>query len=265
MRAIGTKRLGFGLVNVNVKLYSATQDRAATFHQITREGNRVRQNLVDAVTGKPVADRVELRKGYEYAKGENVIIEPADLAALATEGDGIELKQFVAPGEIDAIFYDKAYLLGPDAGAERAYALLVAALRQTGRVGIAAANLRDRNHLVAIRAEDSFLTMTTLFYADEIVSVGSDLICDTAAPDKAELAEAVKLVNGRTSEFIADAYHDEYRERVAKFLNAEIVRATKPSKAKPKPVADLMGMLKASVEAAKGAEAPRKARRKVAA
>jgi DNA end-binding protein Ku len=261
---MGSKRLGFGLVNVNVKLYSATSDKAATFHQITREGNRVRQNLVDAVTGKPVADRSELRKGYEYAKGECVIVEPTDLAALATEGDGIELMQFVAPGEIDAIYYDKAYLLGPDTGAERAYGLLVAALRQTGRVGIAVANLRDRDHLVAIRAEGSVLTMTTLFYADEIVGVG-DLALDSAAPDRAELAEAVKLVAGRTSKFVASAYHDEYRKRVAAFLDAEVTRATKPSKATQKPVADLMGALKASVEAAKADQAPRKARRKVAA
>jgi DNA end-binding protein Ku len=250
MRSMSSKHLSFGLVNVPVRLYSATSAKEIAFNQITPAGNRVQQKLVDAVTGKPV-ERTDLRRGFEYERGEFVVVDKAALEACNPEVEGIEISEFVAADEIDPMLYDKTYLIGPDKGGEKAYALLALTLAKAGRVGIAKVVLSSREHLVAIRPRGDFsLTMTTLFYADEVADIG-ELNLATSVPEKALLAEAMKLVAGRTVKFNPGSYSDSYRAAVTALLDREVAKAIKGRKAAKVPVQDIMASLKASVEAGK--------------
>src|ERR671935_1705467 len=155
-RAIWSGAISFGLVNVPVKLYSATSPKTVRFHQLSsKTGARIRQKRVDPTTGEEVPYE-EIVKGYEIAPDQYVRIEPAELESLdPKKTKTIEISDFVDLDEIDPIYYDHPYYLGPDKGAEKAYSLLVKAMADSNKVAVARFVLRNREHLAAIRPAGS--------------------------------------------------------------------------------------------------------------
>src|ERR687890_816379 len=170
-RAIWTGAISFGLVNVPVKLYSAVQRKGVRFNQLDSEGNvRIQQKRVNPVTGEEVPYE-RLVKGYEIAPEQYVIIEPGELEALEPrKTKTIDIEDFVDLEEIDPLFYDHPYYLMPCTGAAKPYKLLVTAMEDSQKVAIARVVIRQKEQLVAIRPSEGVLAMSTMNFADEVVS-----------------------------------------------------------------------------------------------
>src|SRR5436190_20114973 len=162
-RAIWTGAISFGLVNVPVKLYSATSPKTVRFHQLSsKTGARIRQKRVDPSTGDGVAFE-DIVKGYELTPDRYVLIEPDELDALDPKATKtIDIEEFVDLSEIDPIYYDHNYYLAPTAGGAKAYRLLLEAMRESGKVGIGKVVLRTKQQLAALRPTGEVLARTTL-------------------------------------------------------------------------------------------------------
>jgi DNA end-binding protein Ku len=266
-RSIWSGAISFGLVNVPIKLYSAVSKKTVRFHQLHGDsGTRIQQRRVDPSTGEEVAYE-DIVKGYEIGKDRYVVITPDELDSLDPEKTPtIEIEDFVEESEIDPIYYDHPYYLAPATGAEKPYRLLLDAMAQAGRVAIARVVIRNKEQLVAIRPSDDVLTMSTMNFADEVVS--PDSIDEIAAEEdgkakatKRELDMAEQLIDSLTSDFDPGKYHDTYRERVLDLIERKAAGeeiAVAPEAPEPAPVPDLMAALEASLQEAKGKERPSK-------
>src|SRR3954447_10940760 len=170
-RSIWSGAISFGLVNVPVKLYSAVSRKTVRFHQLNRDtGNRISQRRVDPHSGEEVAYD-DIVKGYELTKDHYVVITPEELDALDPERTRtIDIEDFVDLEDIDPIYYDHPYYLVPGTGGAKPYRLLLEAMRESGKVGIARVVIRSKEQLVALRPIGDALGMTTLNFADEIVA-----------------------------------------------------------------------------------------------
>ena len=254
-RAIWSGAISFGLVNIPVKLYSAVNRKTVRFHQLDSEDNqRIQQKRVNPRTGEEVPYE-NLVKGYELGDDRYVVITPEELDSLAPEKSRtIEIEDFVDLDQIDPIFYDHPYYLVPDAGAEKAYRLLVDAMEAAGKVAIARVVLRSKENLVAIRPKDGVLTMETMLFSDEVIPP-DDL--DDAPADgkqkktsKRELDMARQLIDSLSGDFEPGKYQDEYRERVLDLIErkaqGEEIVLEAPQE-EPKQVPDLMAALEASI------------------
>jgi DNA end-binding protein Ku len=264
-RAIWSGSISFGLLNVPVKLYSAVSKQTVRFRELRDDdGARIRHKRVAEPDGKEVPYE-KIVKGYEYAPDQYVVLSRDELAELDPKRTrAIEIQDFVDLDDIDPIYFEQPYYLGPDKGAERAYALLVQAMKDTRKVAIARFVLRNKEHLAAIRPMDDVLTLTTMRFHDE-VSSPQDLdgeVFEEAKPkkpEKRELAMAEQLIESLSSEFDPDKYRDEYREELLDLLERkaagkEVVSA--PSEEpKPTKAPDLMAALEESLAAVKGEEA----------
>ena len=217
-RSIWSGAISFGLVNVPVKLFSAVSRKTVRFHQLNGEtGNRISQKRVDPSTGEEVGYD-QIVKGYELTRDRYVVIKPEELEALDPERTRtIDIEDFVDLEEIDPIYYDHPYYLVPDKGATKAYALLMGAMEQAGKVAIARVVLRSKEQLVAIRPAGDVLMMETMIFHDEVVP--SDDIEDLPeakelkASDR-ELKMAQQLIDSLSADFDPSRYKDEYREKV---------------------------------------------------
>ncbi|HXY44452.1 MAG TPA: Ku protein [Acidimicrobiales bacterium] len=258
-RPIWTGALNFGLVNVPVGLYSATDDKTIHFNQLERgTSDRVRNKRVNERTGEEVPYEA-IVKGYDLGGGRYVVIEPAELEAVEPgRSRNIEITDFVDLDEIDPVYYKSTYYLAPQApGAERAYALLRQAMSETNKVGIATFVMRGKEHLVAIRPDERVLALETMYFADEVRDPVAEL---GTLPDEdvkfqgRELDTAKLLVDSMTTEWQPQAYRDTYREAVEDLIErksrGEVVTSSGPPP-EPAPVIDLMDALRASVEAAR--------------
>ncbi|MGO9753573.1 MAG: Ku protein [Solirubrobacteraceae bacterium] len=255
-RAIWSGAISFGLVNVPVKLYSATSPKTVRFNQISgKTGARIKQKRVDASTGAEVAFE-DIVKGYELGPDRYIVIDPAELDALDPKATRtIDLEEFVDLEQIDPIYYDSSYYLAPTAGGAKAYRLLLEAMRDAGKVAIGRVVLRSKQQLCALRASGEVLTLSTMLFGDEIVSPESLDDLDSAAGAQAserELAMARQLIESLSSAFDPTRHRDEYRERVLALIEAkasgeQLVRA--PQEAAPSPAPDLMAALEASLAA----------------
>ena len=266
-RSIWSGAISFGLVNVPIKLYSAVSKKTVRFHQLHGDtGTRIQQRRVDPSTGEEVSYD-DIVKGYEIGKDRYVVITPDELDSLDPEKTRtIEIEDFVEESEIDPIYYDHPYYLAPATGAEKPYRLLLDAMAQAGRVAIARVVIRNKEQLVAIRPADDVLTMSTMNFADEVVS--PDAIEEIGAEEdgkakatQRELDMAEQLIDSLTSEFDPDKYHDTYRERVLDLIERKAAGeeiAVAPEAPEPAPVPDLMAALEASLQEAKGTERPAK-------
>ena len=273
-RAIWSGAISFGLVNIPVKLYSAVSRKTVRFHQLDREDNqRIQQKRVNPRTGEEVPYE-NLVKGYELAPDRYVVITPEELDGLEPQKTKtIDIEDFVDLSEIDPIYYDHPYYLVPDKGAEKAYKLLLEAMKESGKVAIARVVIRSKENLVAIRPLDGVLTMETMLFGDEVIP--SDEIEDIPSSDgKAktsarEVEMAKQLIDSLTAEFDPDKYRDEYRDRVLDMIERKadgqdvIVEAPEEE---PQKVPDLMAALEASIKGAKrqGGTAADKPRKKAA-
>jgi DNA end-binding protein Ku len=264
-RAIWSGSISFGLLNVPVKLYSAVSKQTVRFREL-REGDssRVKHKRVAESDGKEVPyDKIV--KGYEYAPDQYVVLTKDELSELEPQRSrAIEIQDFVDLDDIDPIYFEQPYYLGPDKGAARAYALLVQAMKESRKVAIARFVLRNKEHLAAIRPMDDVLTLTTMRFHDEVTSP-KDLdgeVFEEEKPKKPEARElqmAKQLIESLTGEFKPNSYRDEYREELLDLLESkaagkEVVSAP-TEEPKPTKAPDLMAALEESLAAVKGDEA----------
>jgi DNA end-binding protein Ku len=270
-RAISSATVAFGLVSIPVKLYSASETGSQiSFHMVHAEcGTRVKQQYW-CPTHDRIVPRSEIVRGYEFAKERYVIVSDEEYKTLQEiASNTLELTEFVPATEVDPIFFEKTYYLGPDKGGERAYRLLTQAMTQSGLYGIAKYAARGKMYLVLVRpyGEDG-LVLHQLHYADEIKPFAEVPIKDAPAATAAEVKLAVQIIEQIAREtFDPRAYRDEVRDRmqalIDKKVEGEEIVAPPESAAAPAPVIDLMEALKRSL-GMQGA-APAKGARKAAA
>ncbi|MBA3606661.1 MAG: Ku protein [Actinomycetota bacterium] len=258
-RPVWSGTISFGLVAIPVKLFNAVNRKSVSFNQLDeRTMSRIRYRKVSDETGDEVPDE-HIIKGYEVSKGRYVVVDPDELEPfIPAATKTVDLEEFVDLAEIDPVYFDSAYHVAPDAN-PKPYVLLAKAMEEAGKVGIARFVMRNKQHTAAIRAESGRLMMSTLAYADEVVS--ADTIDELAGLEDVDVsAKEVKmaqsLVASLADSFEPQKYHDDYREQVldliAKKAAGEEFEVPEPSDEKPK-IVDLMAALEASVEAAKTA------------
>jgi len=255
-RPIWSGSISFGLVNVPVRLLSATSPKDVRFHQLHgTDHSRIQQKRVCAADGEEVPYE-EIVKGYELSPGQYVVIEPEELATLDPEAShSIDLEEFVDLDQIDPIYFEKAYYLVPDKRAEKPYALLVEAMARTNKVGLARFVMRTKQYLAALRAKDGALVLSTMLFDDEVVPLADiDGVPEGIELSDREVAMAEQLVSSLATEFEPAKYHDDYRQRVLDLIQAKSegqVIAAPPVTEAATPVVDLVAALEASLAAAK--------------
>ncbi len=257
-RAIWSGAISFGLVNVPVKLYSATSPKTVRFHQLSsKTGARIRQKRVDPSTGEEVPFE-EIVKGYEITPDRYVLITPEELDALDPKATKtIDIEEFVDLSEIDPIYYDHSYYLAPTAGGAKAYRLLLDAMRESDKVGIGKVVLRTKQQLCALRPTGDVLTLSTMLFGDEVLAPDRldelDAIGDAEASDR-ELKMAEQLIASLSGEFDPTRFKDEYRERVLDLIERKASGeeiAVQPEAEETVAAPDLMAALEASLAAVK--------------
>jgi DNA end-binding protein Ku len=251
--------IGFGLVNVPVRLFTAVRSHDVHFTQLHEDTHaRVRRRRVDEETGEE-ADQDAIVKGYEVADGRYVVIDPEELAELDPAASRtIDIHDFVDLAEIDPIYYDRAYYLLPDGDqAAKAYKLLTDAMAGTDRVAIGTFVMRTKQYLAAIRASEGVLLLSTMHYADEVADP-TELDIDAAIGD-VEVADreakmAKELIESMTASFDPEAYRDEHQERIMELIQAKAEGEELPVEAPQEDVGgvvDLMSALERSLEGAR--------------
>ncbi len=268
-RAIGSASIAFGLVSVPVKLYSAADTSGSiSFNWIHKDcGSRLKQQYICAKEGTAV-ERDDMVKGYEFTKGQYVLFSPEELKALEEQGTStIDIAEFVPADQVDPIYLDRTYYLGPDKGGDRAYHLLSAALKETGLAALARYAARGKQYLVLVRPKDGGLVMEQLHYADEVRSF-DEVPLGRGDVKKEELKLATQLVKqAATDTFDPTPFKDEVRERVLDLIQRKVEGEDITEIAAPEPQAqiiDLMAALKASLARNEGKPAARKAPRRAA-
>jgi DNA end-binding protein Ku len=255
-RPIWSGAISFGLVNVPVKVFSATSSKDVRFHQLDgKSKSRIKQKRVSVATGEEVPYE-DLIKAYEIAPDNYVTVTPEELEALDPKASKtIDIEDFVDLDQIDPVYYERPYYLVPDKGGQKAYALLRNAMRETNKVGIARVVLRTKQYLAAIRPLDDALVMETMLFSDEVNPLDE---LDLPGPDvdvtEREEKMARSLIDSLTTDFEPSKYRDEYRERVLQLIEQkasgqEIVVEDTAEEA-PR-VVDLMAALEASLAAVK--------------
>jgi DNA end-binding protein Ku len=262
-RAIWTGSVSFGLVNVPVGLYSATQDHDVHFHQFEKGTSaRVRNQRVNEKTGDEV-DYKDVVKGAELSDGGYVMITQEELESVEpSKSRTIDITDFVDAAEIDPIHYQKSYYLAPsDDSAKKAYALLLKAMDKAERIGVATFVMRGKQYLAAIRPADKVLVLETMFFADEVRDPAKELdqLPTRVKVSGKDLDMAVNLVKAMTTPWDPKNYRDTYTERVQKLVeakkkNREIV-PPEDLDTDADEVVDLLSALQASLDSAKGHKA----------
>jgi DNA end-binding protein Ku len=242
--------VSFGLVNIPVGLYPATEDKNISFHLLHKEDlGQVKNQRVCSRCGKVVAFS-DLVKGFEYAKGEHIVMTEEDFAkATVPSNDSIAIEDFVAPSQINPVFYETPYYVQPDKKSAAAYALLYRALKETGRVGIAKVAFRTKERLAALVAGEEGLVLYTMHFADEIRE--AEPMPQAPAVGERELKMAEMLIESMSTEFKPEKYKDTYGEALLEVINSkreghEVEAAERHAEATN--VIDLMQILKASIE-----------------
>jgi len=264
-RAIWSGSISFGLLNVPVKLYSAVSKQTVRFRELREDdGARIRHKRVAESDGEEVPYE-KIVKGYEYAPDQYVVLTKDELSELDPKRTrAIEIQDFVDLDDIDPIYFEQPYYLGPDKGAERAYALLVQAMKDAHKVAVARFVLRNKEHLAAIRPMEDVLTLTTMRFHDEVTQP-NDLdgeVFEEAKPqkpEKRELEMAKQLIESLTSDFKPNTYRDEYREELLDLLERKAegkdVVSAPSEEPKPTKAPDLMAALEESLAAVRTDEA----------
>jgi DNA end-binding protein Ku len=254
-RAIWSGSISFGLVNVPVKLVTATSSKDVRFHQLHKSDHaRILQRRVCSADGEEVPYD-EIVKGYDLGGGRYVVVDPAELAALDPEGTrAVEIEEFVDLEAIDPLYFEHSYYLVPEDRAAKPYALLAEAMSRTNKVALGRFVLRTKQYWTTLRARDGVLVLATMLYEDELVDPGSLEVpsSESVAPSEREVAMATQLIESLSGSFDPGRYRDEYRDKVLALIDAKAGGGTvaEPVAAsRPAPVVDLMAALEASVAA----------------
>ncbi|WP_433672901.1 Ku protein [Nocardia sp. CA-136227] len=258
MRSIWKGSIAFGLVNVPVKVYTATEDHDIKFHQVhAADGGRIRYERLCTVDGQPV-QYSDIDRAYESPDGDRVILTDEDFAKLpAAEKHEIPVLQFVPSEQIDPILFDKSYYLEPDSTTPKAYVLLAKTLERVDRVALVHFTLRQKTRLAALRVRDGVMVLQTLLWPDEVRSVAFDKLEGVAEPKAQELKMAETLVDTLSDDFDPSLYVDEYQIELKKLLDEAIASGSSkvtraPEVAAPEmdaEVVDLVAALQRSLEA----------------
>jgi DNA end-binding protein Ku len=257
-RSIATGTISFGLVSIPVQLYPATQPSASISFTLLHAkcGSRLKQQYLCAKDGEKV-EREDMVKGYEFAKDRYVTFTTEELKALdEIASQTIDIAEFVPEADVDPVYYDRAYHLGPGKGGAKAYRLLALALEQSGKAALARYAARGKQYLVLIRPRGGRLVMQQMYYADEVRSLDEVPVEDAEVKD-AEIQLALRLVEQTSSDaFHPERYEDSVKKRVAEAIERKVQGQEIQVAAAPEPqaqVIDLMEALKASLAAAKPA------------
>lgn len=265
MRSIWKGSIAFGLVNVPVKVYTATEDHDIRFHQVhAKDGGRIKYDRVCTVCGQSVKF-ADIDKQYESPEGEKVVLTDDDFAKLpVAEKHEIPVLQFVPSDQIDPILYDKTYYLEPDSTTPKAYVLLAATLERIDRTALVHFTLRQKTRLAAMRVRDGMLVLQTLLWPDEVRSVSFESLEEAKAPRPQEIKMAETLVESMSDDFDPDQFTDEYQVELQRLLEEAIAsgdgkvaeRAAEPAEESDAEVVDLVAALQRSLEAsgARGGE-----------
>jgi DNA end-binding protein Ku len=260
VRSIWKGAISFGLVTIPVKLYSATEEKDVSFHQVRRsDGSRIKYKRVAAVDGEEVAYG-DIAKGYELPGGETVVLTDDDFKDLPlTTSKAIDVLQFVPLEEVDPIYFAKSYYLEPEKSGTKPYVLLREALEQSDKVAIVKVALRNRESLATLRVRDGVFVLETMLWPDEVRTPDFAFLDEDVEVRPQELAMASSLIETLSGDFDPAQYSDSYREALQAVIDAKVEgrEVVQPEGAQPTSgtVVDLMAALRASVEAAKKGQA----------
>ena len=256
MRSIWKGAISFGLVSIPVKLYSATEERDVSFHQVHREdAGRIRYKRVCQTCGEEV-QYADIAKGYELPSGEVVVLTDDDFTDLPlSTSRAIDVLEFVPLEQVDPIYFAKSYYLEPDASGSKPYVLLREALEESGRVALVKVALRQRESLATLRVREGVFVLEMMLWPDEIREPAFGFLDDDIDVRPQELQMAQSLIETMAGDFRPEQYTDNYREALqalieAKVAGREVVAPAEPA-ADSGTVVDLMAALRASVEAAR--------------
>lgn len=263
MRAIWKGAVSFGLVNVPVRLYSATQEHDIRFHQVHREdGGRIRMKRTCEVCGE-IVSYDQLAKGYDPGDGRLVILTDEDLESLPlATGHEIDVLEFVPVDQVDPIMFGRTYYLEPDARAVKPYALLREALTTTERMAVVKVALRQRESLAVLRVRDQVIVLQTLLWPDEVRAAEFDVLETEVDLRPQELTMAASLVESLAADFDPDQFEDDYATAMTALVESKLEGAEPAPAVEATPstdeVVDLLTALQRSVERAREArgEAP---------
>jgi len=269
-RSIASLTLGFGLVSIPVKLYSATESSSTIrFNLLTKDGSRVKQQYVSE-KDQSLVPRAEMVKGYEFEKDRFVLFSPEELKALEESSSHmVEIMAFIPEKSVDPLYYDKAYLLAPDKRGAKPYTLLKEALRESGKCALAKWAWKAKQYVVQIRPHEDGLVLQQLLYAGEVRSL-KDLDIEQVNVTPAELQLALQLIEQSSEEaYVPEKYEDEEKKRILaaideKIAGRQIVDAVRAEEAPlGGQVIDLMAALQASLGKKAKEPAPAKPKAKV--
>ncbi len=255
MHTIWKGAISFGLVNIPIKLYAATEDKDVKLRSLHKEDHSpIKYEKVCPACEKSLS-MDDIVKGYEYEKGKFVVLQDKDLEELKTEeSKTVEIIDFVDLKEIDPIFFNRSYYLGPSENGGKPYALLKQAMEDSGKIGIAKINIRSKQHLAVVRVYENGLVLETIFFPDEVRDANHvPGLPDNVELNQKELKMAIQLIEQLTAPFEPEKYQDDYREAlmdvIQQKISGEEIKVAK--KAPKKNVADLMEALQASIDETK--------------
>jgi DNA end-binding protein Ku len=256
VRAIWRGAVSFGLVSIPVKLYTATEEKDVSFHQVHREdGGRIRYKRVCQLDGDEV-QYSDIAKGFELPSGETVVLTDEDLAELPLATSRVvDVLSFVPLEQVDPIYFAKSYYLEPDKTATKPYLLLRDALERSDSVALVKVAIRTRESLATLRVRDGVLVLETMIWPDEVREPDFGFLDDDVQIRPQELAMAQSLIESMSGDFDPSQYHDEYRDALLQVIEAKVegreVIEQPTEQEDTGSVVDLMAALRASVAAAK--------------
>jgi DNA end-binding protein Ku len=255
-RSVFNGTISFALVNVPVKLYSATESKSVRFHQVhLKDGSRIEHKRICPQEDAEVPF-AEVVKGFEVGENEYVVMTKDEVAAAAGDRSKmIDIEHFVREGCVDPIFYERTYYLGPGDGGEEAYRLLHDALSEAGSTGIGRMVFHNREYLVAVRTLEDILALHTMRFHDEVVPGGDlDVPEVKRAPSEQELDMAGTLVDRLKADFDPEKHEDTYRDAVLELINRKAggEKITVPKREKAEESDDLLAALEASLAGGNG-------------
>ncbi|WP_343986827.1 Ku protein [Terrabacter terrae] len=258
MRAIWKGAVSFGLVNVPVRLFSATENHDVQFRQVhEKDGGRIKYQRICSIDGEEVPYS-DIAKGYEAADGQMVILSDEELKSLPTRTTKeISIEKFVPSEQIDPLLFDKSYYLEPDKTGLKPYVLLRDALEKADRMALVTVSVRTRMTLAVLRVREGVIVLQTLLWADEVRKPEFESLSEETHATQKELAMASSLVDSLSGDYEPDEFEDDYSEAVAKLVETKIeggdITETPEAKGEESEVVDLLAALQRSVDKAKAA------------
>ncbi|WAH39209.1 non-homologous end joining protein Ku [Alicyclobacillus dauci] len=261
--------ISFGLINVPVRMFKATESQTVRFRQLHKACNTPIEYHKSCPTCQVEVKAEDIVKGFEYARGQFVVVEEDELAALTkTRSQTLDIVHFADQAEIDPVYYDNTYYLAPEANGRKAYALLSQALGDTDRIAVARTVLRNNESIACIRMKDGVLLLQTLYWPNEVRATAElPYVHQPPAVDDAELKMAIQLIDQLSRPFDPAAFHDERREQVEtlverKLKNLETVEPVQIAPAASADVINLMDALQKSIKMAQPAVKSKRGRKK---